>query len=290
MGPLHTHRKRWPRWRGLRVLAGALSVLVAGAVGAAWGQPTAAAGYVVGPEDVVKVTVFGEDELSGRHLVDVGGTMTVGLIGRVTVKGLTLREIEQEITKRLANGFLINPQVTAEIEEHREQSVVVLGEVAMPGIYPHSGNLSLIELLAKAGGVTAQAGTKLQIVRPLVHPGTGLSSVDPASEPEVITIRLDEIRTGSLALVMLRDGDRVNVPRAAVFFVTGQVASPGFYVWTEGMTVEQAIALAGGYTARGSSRGIRVRRMVDGERVEVRIEERDVVQPDDTVHVRPRLF
>ena len=72
--------------------------------------------------------------------------------------------------------------------------------------------------------------------------------------------------------------------------MTGQVSAPGSYVWTPGITVEQAIALAGGYTNRGSDRGIRVRRMVDGEQVEVGVEENDVVQPEDTVYIRPRLF
>ena len=85
----------------------------------------------------------------------------------------------------------------------------------------------------------------------------------------------------------LHDGDTVNIPGAPTIFVTGQVSSPGRVVWEEGMTVEQAIALSGGYTNRGSDRGI-VRRRVDGELTTIDVTEADVVEPNDTVRFRPR--
>ncbi len=259
--------------------------------GAASGQPTGPADYVVGPQDVVQVTVFDEPDLSGPYTVDVSGAITLNFIGRVLVEGLTLREIQREVADRLSGGFLINPQVSTEIQNYRSRSVYVLGQVVNPGIYQHSGNLSLIEVLAQAGGVTAQAGNELQIVRPAEDAATGVPSVSAdESQNEVISVSLDEIRTGRSALLTLQDGDRVNVPKAAVFFVTGQVSASGSYVWTKGITVEQAIALAGGYTSRGSDRGIRVRRTVDGEKVEVDVREDDVVQPEDTIYIRPRRF
>jgi polysaccharide export outer membrane protein len=266
-------------------------LLALAAGGAEARQPASQADYVVGPEDVVQITVFDEASLSGSHTVDASGMITFGFVGRVSVAGLTLREVEEELTERLAAGFLINPQVTVGIEDHRSQSVYVLGEVVNPGIYQHQGGLSLIEVLAQAGGVTSDAGDELQIVRPSPTSATGEPPTsDDASEQEVIRLSIEEIRTGRLAQVMLRDGDRVNVPKASVFFVTGQVSSPGSYVWREGITVDQAVALAGGYTPRGSNRGIRVRRTIDGEQVEVRVQEDDLVQPQDTVHIRPRRF
>ncbi len=292
MHPSPMCSSRTNRWRTLatRAVSAGFTMLVGFGVAMA-GQPTPQADYVVGPQDVVRVTVFDEPDLSGLHTVDTTGVITVGFIGRVMVEGLTLREIQEEVAKRLRDGFLLNPQVSTEIQEYREQSVYVLGEVVSPGIYQHSGNLSLIEVISMAGGLTAQAGTELQIVRPSAN----AAAAEPAAsgdvpENEVISVSLDDILTASSALVTLRDGDRVNVPKAAVFFVTGQVSAPGSYVWTPGITVEQAIALAGGYTNRGSDRGIRVRRMVDGEQVEVGVEENDVVQPEDTVYIRPRRF
>ena len=103
---------------------------------------------------------------------------------------------------------------------------------------------------------------------------------------EVTTTSLDDILTGWVMLT-LHDGDTVNIPGAPTIFVTGQVSSPGRFVWEEGMTVEQAIALPGGYTNRGSDRGI-VRRRVDGELTTIDVTEADVVEPNDTVRVRPR--
>jgi len=255
-------------------------------------QQTALSGYLVGPQDTLQITVFNEGDLTGTYLIDSDGSITFPLLGRVSVDGLTLREIQDEITRRLSDGFLVSPQVSTEIEEYRRQSVYVLGEVASPGIYRLSGNLNLIEVLVQAGGVTAQAGNEVHIIRSVAgeaSPGPVLAQ-DGDREVELTAISLEDIRTGRLALVTIRDGDTVNVPKAATFYVLGHVSSPGSYVWTLGMTVQQAIALAGGYTTRGSDRGIRITRMVDDQRVEVGVKEEDLVQAGDTINIRARRF
>ena len=79
-------------------------------VGAA-GPLLAQTDYVVGPQDVLTITVFGEAELSGKYTVEQDGTFTFPLIGRVKAGGMTLRELEQELKKQLADGYLKNPQV-----------------------------------------------------------------------------------------------------------------------------------------------------------------------------------
>ena len=255
-------------------------------------QQTALSGYLVGPQDELRITVFDEAALSGTYLVDGDGSITFPLLGRVSVDGLTLREVQDEITRQLGDGFLVNPQVSSQIEEYRRQSVYVLGEVGSPGIYRLSGNLNLIEVLVQAGGVTAQAGNEVHIIRS-TSGGTPTGPVlgqDGDPEVELTIVNLEDIRTGRLALVTIGDGDTVNVPKAETFYVLGQVASPGSYVWTPGMTVQQAIALGGGYTSRGSSRGIRITRTVDGQRREVGVNEDDLVQPGDTINIRARRF
>ena len=246
----------------------------------------------VGPQDVLRISVFNEPDLSGVFTVDGDGTVTFPFISRVSVDGLTLHEVETEITQQLGDGFLVNPQVSVEIEEYRSQSVYVLGEVGSPGIYRLSGNLSLIEVLVQAGGTTAQAGNELQIIRSASGraPGGPVLAQEDDPEVEVTEVSLEDIRTGRLALVSLRDGDTVNVPKAAIFYVTGFVSSPGSYVWSPGMTVQRAIALAGGYTNRGSSRGIETTRMVDGVSTSVSVSEDDPVQPDDVINIRARRF
>jgi len=248
--------------------------------------------YLIGPQDVLSITVFDEPGLQCSCTVDADGTITFPLINRVTVEGLTLREIQTAIETRLLDGYLVNPQVTVDIEQYRSQSVYVLGEVASPGIYRLEGNLSLIEVLVQAGGATAQAGNMVQIIRPRGEPsGAGpVLADDEDDDVEVTEVSLEDIRTGRLALATLRDGDTVYVPKAATFYVLGEVNSPGSFVWSRGMSVRQAIALAGGYTPRGSTRGLRIIRNVDGEAVEVSVEQNDLVQANDTVQVRRRLF
>ena len=239
--------------------------------------------------------MFNDDaeELSTTYTVDGAGGITFPFVGRVSVDGLTLREIQAEITRQLEDGFLVSPQVSIEIEAYRSQSVFVIGEVARPGIYELRGNLSLIEALADAGGITAQAGNEITISRRVAgHTGTEPLLPEAGDDPafEVTPYALADLQSGRLALVTLRDGDTVNVAKAPTFYVTGQVTSDGSYVWAEGMTVLEAIALAGGYTARGSNRGLKIDRMIDGERVSLSVNEDDLVQAGDLIQIRTRRF
>ena len=246
--------------------------------------------YMVGAQDELLVTVFDEPDLTKIFTVDDDGTITLPLVGRVEVDGLTLREIRDEITRQLGDGFLVSPQVSVEVAEYRSQSVYVLGEVANPGIYSLSGNLSLLRVLAQAGSTTAQAGNVVQIIRSVRGRASGGPVVAGDDETKMEVVSLSDIRTGRLTLVTIRDGDTVNVPKAAVFFVSGHVASPGSYVWAPGTTVRQAIALAGGYASRGSNRGIRVIREVDGSQATVSVNENDPVLAGDVIEIRARRF
>src|SRR5579872_3383132 len=81
--------------------------------------PLAAQDYVVGSQDVLTITVFGETELSGKYTVEQDGTFTFPQIGRVKAGGNTLRGIEIDLKARLADGYLKNPQVAVAIENYR---------------------------------------------------------------------------------------------------------------------------------------------------------------------------
>ena len=240
--------------------------------------------YVVGPQDVLRITVFEEPSLTGNRTVASDGTITFPLLpARVSVHGLTLREIQDEITRQLRDGYLVNPLVSIDVEEYRSQSVNVLGEVVNPGRFSLTGNLTLLDVLVKAGGPTAQAGNVVQIIRSASggSAGSGDNRIEEISREDITSRR---------TLVTLRDGDTVNVPKAATFYVLGHVVSPNSYIWTPGMTVQQAIALAGGYTDRGSDRGIKIIRIVDGKSTEISVKEESPVQPGDTIRIRRRLI
>ena len=241
--------------------------------------------YVVGPQDVLTITVFGETELSGKFTVEQDGTFTYPQIGRIKAGGATLRAVEQELKNKLADGYLKNPQVAVAIENYRSQRILVLGEVRAPGEYQLTGEMTLLSALARAGETTPAAGHEATIVRPRKNPKPG---EDPT---EIIRVDLTELQAGDMSLnVPLRDGDTINVPKALSVFVAGQVKSPGAYAVEPGTTVLQVISLAGGLTDRGSDSRIQVQRTVNGKKVEVGVKLTDIVKPGDTIVVRERFF
>ena len=249
------------------------------------------ANYVVGPEDILSVTVFNEAQLSGRYRVENDGHFSYPFLGRVKAGGATVADVAATLRARLADGYLRNPQVTVEVEQFRSQSVFVIGEVRSPGKYMLSGSVSLIEALAQAGSVTQQAGGEVLIL----HPKDGArrpGAVTPErTDADVQRVNLHEIETGRLSRnVDIRDGDTIFVPKAERFFVTGFVRTPGSYTLEPNMTVLQAISMAGGVTERGSGRRLRVTRVVGGERKDLDAKPTDLVQPGDTITVRQRLL
>lgn len=242
--------------------------------------------YAVGPQDVLTIQVFGEPEYSGKYTVEQDGTFTYAQIGRIKAAGLTLRALEQELRKQLGDGFLKNPQVAVAIENYRSQRILILGEVRSPGEYQLAGGMTLLAALARAGSTTTTAGREAVIVRtPLnAKPGEG-------SEPEVIKVDLADLQAGNMGLnIQLVDGDTINIPKAQSVFVSGQVKSPGAFGVDSGMTILQLITLAGGLTDRGSEGRISILRTVDGKSKETKAKLSDIVQPGDTVVVKPRFF
>jgi polysaccharide biosynthesis/export protein len=119
----------------------------------------------------------------------------------------------------------------------------------------------------------------------------GAVTLASAENAEVRRVSLREIESGRLSEnIAIRDGDTVFVPKAERFFVVGLVRNPGSYTLDANMTMMQALSLAGGVTERGSSRRLRVTRVVDGQRKEIDAKQTDIVQPGDTITVRQRLL
>jgi len=259
-------------------------LLIAFLVGIA-GPLLAQTDYVVGAQDVLTITVFGEAELSGKFTVEQDGTFTFPQIGRVKAGGSTLRAVEQELRTKLADGYLKNPQVSATIENYRSQRILIMGEVRSPGEYQLTGEMTLLSALARAGSTTPTASRDATIVRPRKDPKPG----EDASE--IIKIDLADLQAGNMSLnVSLQDGDTINVLKAHSVFVAGQVKSPGAYAVESDTTVLQVVSLAGGLTDRGSDSRIRVQRTVNGKKVEIAVKLTDLVLPGDTIIVRERFF
>ena len=248
--------------------------------------------YTIGPRDVLSITVFGESDVSGRYVVDGEGTLDFRWIGRLKVGGLTLRGLEDLLVKRLSDGYLVRPQVSVEVEQYRSQSVYVMGEVRNPGAVSITGDLRLIDVLGRAGSLTPAAGSLITISRPRGPRATD-GPVLPGADADVETIRVNvkDLQSGKAGQeITLRDGDTIYVPKAATFYVTGYVRSPGPYTLDGDTTVLQALSLAGGVTERGAGNRVRITRIVNGRTKEFRPKMTDLVQPGDTLYVPQRFF
>lgn len=270
-------------------LTGCLAVTLAGAAGRDVVRAQVNS-YAVGPQDVLLITVFDQQDLGGKYTVDADGSVSFPLIGRLKVGGLTLQQIEGALRTALADGFFRNPQVSVGIEQYRSQRVFVVGEVRAPGTYQLSGDMTLIEVLARAGSTTPDAAGEAMIVRPKGK-ADGPLLPDQDRGADVVRIDIKELQSGRLSQnTLLRDGDTVFVPRAELVYVFGQVRNPGAYPLQKGTTILQALSLAGGVTDRGATGRIRVARVVDGKKTEVRLKVEDVVEPGDTIIVPERFF
>ncbi len=246
----------------------------------------AQAHYVIGPQDQLRITVFDEPELTNSYRVDADGFIMFPLINRVTAGGLTPAELQERIKKMLANGYLKNPTVRVDIEQYKSQYVIVGGEVRQPGRIAMTGTMTLPEALAAAGSPTPAASTEVIVTH------AKKNNADGDAPPESVHVNLKLLQLGTAGQdIVLQDGDTIFVPKAQTFYVNGLVRNTGQFIWEPGLTVQQAIALAGGLTERGSDRRIRIDRvMPDGTIKEVSAELNSLVQPNDTVKIPQRIF
>ena len=247
--------------------------------------------YVIGAQDVLSIAVYDQTDIGGKYAVELDGSFTFPLVGRVQAGGLTIRNFEGELKKRLADGFFKNPQVTVAIEQYRSQRVFVTGEVRSPGAYPLTGDMTLIEALAKAGSTTSNASEEVVVVR-----GTkgvdGPIAIDAAGDKEILRFNLKDLQSGAAAVrnIDLRDGDTIYVARAELVYIFGEVKNPAAYPIKTDTTVLQALSLAGGVTPNGAINRTKIIRVVEGDKREISVKLTAIVQPGDTIMVPERYF
>lgn len=248
----------------------------------AWGFGASAADVLLGPSDALKISVYGNPDLSLETRVSQSGSITFPLVGEVKVGGLTTSDAEKEIAGLLVSGgFVLKPQVNILVTARQSQLVSVLGQVAKPGRYPIDGKHSLIDILALAGGVVADGGDKVYLIR----------NRNGQSKKEVIDL-VEMVRSGNMKKDLdLMTDDVVYAEKAPRFYVYGEVQKPGSYRLERNMTVQQVLSIGGGLTARGTERGMRIkRRDADGKVHEFKASSEDLIQIDDVIYVKESLF
>jgi polysaccharide export outer membrane protein len=273
-------------------LMASLVLLGQAATATAAAAPAVAATYKLGPSDVVVINVLGQTTLSGRYHIGEDGTFEFPLIGRVEAEGKDAVSLEQEIVERLGRGYLRKPQVSVSVAEYASQRVFVIGEVRLPGSVPVTGGVTLLGLIARAGGLTDMAGGELVVVRSEAGARAAGPSLPAESGTSVVfRASVRDFRTGALARnERLQAGDTIFVPRAQAFQVLGQVRAPGSFVYESGMTVLRALSLAGGATELGAVNRLRILRDVDGKQQELRAKYEDRLEPGDTIFVPTRRW
>ena len=252
--------------------------------------------YIIGPEDIINITVWDNDDLSRKVQISQKGDFSYPLIGTVNAEGLSVSGLEEEIKGRLAGRFLINPQVSVSVEEYKSHKVFVLGEVGGkgggPGTYPLYGTTNLLEVLSRAGGPTDSAGGDIIVVRPGNH-NHQANPITPeeAREDETINLSLWRLLEGDLSQnISLRTGDTVFIPKARYFFVFGQVKNPGKFILEEGTTVLKAITIAGGVTERAAVNDTNIVREKNGQRLQIKATMGNLVEAQDIIMVPESFF
>jgi polysaccharide biosynthesis/export protein len=111
--------------------------------------------YILDAGDRVRITVFEQDSLTNIYSVDQSGYISFPLVGAVPARGHTLEQLERELANRLSNGYLRNPDITAEVERYRP--VFIMGEVGAAGQYSYVPGMTVQKAIAAAGGFTPRA-------------------------------------------------------------------------------------------------------------------------------------
>ena len=243
--------------------------------------PTAAlaSGYVLGAGDIIEVSVVGSADYRARVQVQTDGMVQLPYLRAVPATGTTVLQFQDDVARRLQDGgYYTDPVVSVMVASFASRYVVVLGEVAQPGLQPIDRDYRLSEIVARAGGITASGVDTVSLTR---------------ESGEQLQVSLQDMATGGLDKdPMVAPGDRIFVARMQeedrkVFYIYGQVTAPGSYPLAEGMSLRMALARGGGLTPLGSEKKVEVFR--NGEEVRD-VDLSDTVQIGDVIRVGERFF
>jgi polysaccharide export outer membrane protein len=224
--------------------------------------------YKIGPEDLLEISVFEVEKLNSTVRVSSQGNISLPLLGVLRVRGLTANQLETELRQLLAEKYLRNPHVSVFIKEYRSQRISVMGAVEKPSVFEVTGQRTILDMLAMAGGLTVDAGHLLFLIRPPRWEAktSGEAAVSEESNPKTVVIDLQELLVkGDLALNLpLIHGDVINIPTSGKVFVGGEVRRPGgFPLGRERMTLTQAVVLAGGLKTQAKGSETRIFRYAE---------------------------
>lgn len=215
--------------------------------------------YLVGPRDVLTLIIYagGEEQQTVDLTVSAQGIINAPFVGPLHVKGLSIRQLELAIAEPLAKDYFVNPQVNIRVKEYHSLHYYISGAIKSPGMYEMSSNTSLMELLAKAGGVLPERGNVAYVLRESMDKIQGDEKIeDFVLSKDPIKIDLKRLLDlGDMSFnIMLEPGDVIYIPlektldlAESKIYVEGEVKKPGVYNFQVGLTAMNACIMAGGF-------------------------------------------
>lgn len=247
----------------------------------------------VGPRDVIDVSVLEDKTVTGRVTVSEDGTISLNVVGKVQVAGLTASQIEARLKSLLEANYLAKATVTAQVVEFASKPISVVGAVVRPGRISATGNTTLIQAITQAGGLAAGHGKELYVLR------TGQNGLT-----EQVAVSVDDLMINGNpdVNIPLAPNDLVNVPvdTPITIYVGGEVSRPGKAQFRSSQTptLMQAIVDAGGKTDRASKVAV-ITRVENGVSRTYRVNYFDIIRgrrqdfvlkDNDTVWIDEALF
>lgn len=258
--------------------------------------------YLLGPRDELTVTYTEADQKVEQSVqVNDHGDINLALIGRVAVVGLTTRQVEDAVARKL-EPYVKGPEVSVQIKTFQSQPVSIIGAVATPGVQYMKGPTTLVEALALAGGAAVDSGNTVKVTRRLGENGRiplAEAKDDADAGLSIAEISLETVlkEDGSDQNIVIRPHDIISVSRAQLVYVVGEVTRAGGFPLNERkkMSVLQALTLAGGLTQDAAPKSAKILRQPEGsaQRVETAVNVRNILngqEPDRELAANDILF
>jgi polysaccharide export outer membrane protein len=241
--------------------------------------------YIIGPSDVLSVTIFAGGKTQEALYLPVShkGTINFPFLGEVEAAGLSVSELTENMRGPLAEDYFVNPQVLIAVKDYKSKRVYLTGAVNKSGVFPlDSSTTTLLELIAKAGGVTEDRSNYAYILK------GSINDVDEETEIGELVQKKNSIKVNLRELldlgmadrnIRLQSGDVVYIPSSSSsdltrynIYVLGKVKSPGVYDFRDGLTALDACILAGGFDKYAApNRSTITRREQDGTQEVIKI-------------------
>ncbi len=232
--------------------------------------------YRLSPSDVIEVIIQDAPELSGNFQISSSGNIPMYYLGSIKVEGRTSDEVGKMIADGLRGRYLKDPKVFVSVKQYNSRTFFIQGAVKSPGVYIIQGRPSLFKLITIAGGLQDKHGSTAYVIhevkaKPEALENRGKNAAQPEKTPSTeVAQAIDNAKGSNMAIegetefelqrasigglskgrfdqnVLIQPGDVVYIPPAEVFYVSGEVRSPGQYQYREGMTLRQAITLSQG--------------------------------------------